>query len=243
MQIQTYRTFSLLMILALLGAFAATVVRAQTNGGMRHEPSSMVRMAVDPTVLPPVENPEQAAMPLDEESVSVTPVEEAEPAEADPATVLPLAPGKQAEAPAAEVIPAPKPAPVPSSAPTSAPMSKPAAPAAKAAPQGKATINKITLESTDSRFVITIHCDRPVGDTSYLNLNNPRRFVVDLRQPWAYEAANVLRASSGKVKYVVTGSHPDRFRLVVHFRTPPKGRLEPTMKRNGNALVISVPLQ
>jgi len=229
--------------MALLGAFAAGVVRAQPNGGMHH-PSSRVRMSVDPTVLPPVENPDKPAVPLEEESVSVTPFEKAEPAEAEPATVVPLAPEKKTAAPAAEVIPAPQSGPVPSSAPVSAPVSSAeAVPAPKPAPQGKGVINKITLESTNSRFVVTVHCDRPVGDTSYLNLSNPRRFVIDLRQPWGYEAANVIRTSSGKVDYVVTGAHPDRFRLVVHFRTPPKGKLEPVMQRNGNSIVISVPLQ
>lgn len=235
MHLHTYRTFCLLIALALLGAFAATVVRAHSNGGVPHEPSR-VRMAVDPTVLPSVENPDQPGMPLDEESVSVTPIEETEPVEAEPATVLPHAPEKQAETPAAEVVP--------SSAPVAAPVSGAEdAPEPQAAPRGNGSIQKITLESTDSRFVITVHSDRPVGDTTYLNLSNPRRFVVDLRQPWEYEAANVIRTSSGKVKYVVTGKHPDRFRMVVHFRTPPKGRLEPVMKRNGNALVVSVPLR
>jgi hypothetical protein len=188
-------------------------------------------MAVDSTVLPPVENP---GAPLEEESVSVEPLSSDSTEEGAPVTVIPLQPEKKSTSPAVVVTPKPTPRTAPKVETKPATMSKPVA-------SGKGEVRKVTVESTNKRFVITVYCDRPVGDTSYLNLDNPKRFVLDLRQPWIHNARNVIRSSKGVVKHVVTGNHSDRFRLVVHFRTPPKGRLVPRIFRDGNKLVVVVP--
>lgn len=232
----SYGPFLFLVVLALLGGVVVGVTSTRDAAAEKRSPAYEVRMEVDPTVLPPVENPEAtSAAPLEEESVSVEPLEETEPGESAPATVVPHGPAEDAEEPpAAEVVPLSKPDPIVEAA--SEADSKPE-------PQGKGVVEKVTLKSTDRQFVITVFCDRPVGDISYMNLSNPRRFVLDLRQEWVHKARSVVRTSRGKVKYVVTGSHPDRFRLVAHFRTPPKNRLTPRIERKGNRLVVTVPLQ
>ena len=115
---------------------------------------------------------------------------------------------------------------------------------AKPAPPAKATtagnIKSIKLSVTDTGFTITILADRPIGDTTYMNLLNPRRLVIDLREKWTAKIRNVIRTESGPVKHIVLGSHPDRLRLVVHFRTPPAGKLNPKFERKGNSLTVSV---
>ncbi|MEF2229780.1 MAG: AMIN domain-containing protein, partial [Pseudodesulfovibrio sp.] len=102
------------------------------------------------------------------------------------------------------------------------------------------TVTAVSLQSAADGFALTITGDRPIGDTSYLNLANPRRLVVDLRQAWKLGTRNVVRADSGVVRHVVAGEHPDRLRFVIHFRTPPAKGLEPRITREGNRLIVRV---
>jgi hypothetical protein len=38
------------------------------------------------------------------------------------------------------------------------------------------------------------------------------------------------------------GEHPDRFRMVVHFRTPPKKNMTPEIRKTGDELHVLVAL-
>lgn len=192
-------------------------------GVTRDEDTGQIRMTVDPTVLPVVlpdgnESPTTSAAP-DPGTTNGTEVAE------DPEPVATPAPKEtQAKTP-----PAPK----------SAREAKPASPQkAKAG-----TVQSISLENTATGFTITVTADTPIGDTSYMNLSAPHRLVVDLRENRTSKAKNVIRIADGPVKHVVVGEHPDRLRLVIHFRTPPAARLTPQFTRTDNTLKITVPLQ
>ena len=181
--------------------------------GMAVEESGcQVRRAVDPTVLPTL-NPDQLPPPA------------------------PLKPEPEpADSKTAKPEPQIKPEPVASPAP---------GPGQKADPEPKADaatpgiINSIGLDSSANGFSITIQANRPVGDTTYINLSSPRRLVIDLREKWTSKTDNVIRSKTGPVRHIVIGDHPDRLRLVVHFRTPPDGRLNPEFERKGNSLKVS----
>jgi len=227
----SYWALPLLTFLTLLGCLIVFTIPGPEAGAAKDVASYELRMAVDSTVLPLVENPD---VPLEEENVSVEPLSSESKEESAPVTVIPHQSEKKSTSPAVVVTPKPTPKAAPKV------EAKPA-PRSKAVASGKGEVRKVTLESTNKRFVITVYCDRPVGDTSYLNLSDPKRFVLDLRQPWVHNARNVIRSSKGQVKHVITGNHSDRFRLVVHFRTPPKGRLVPRIFRDGNKLVVVVP--
>ncbi len=230
----------LLVGLALPVLFGGTMVSADGLG-----PS--VRMAVDPTVLPPVQLPGAPAEP----GTEATPTPSAEPgAEAKPASppefeveLMPDTP--PASAKMASQTPTEPPVKPVESTPVVAggepPTVKPEPKAAeKPALSGSGTVRGVALESTDHGFVLTLTCDRPVGDTTYLNLTNPRRLVVDIRQPWKLGTRNVIRSAAGVVKHVVVGEHRDRLRFVIHFRTLPKSGLDPVFRRTGNSLVVTV---
>jgi len=198
-------------------------------------PVNEVRMAVDPTVLPPVRPPmddeltsDPAASAAEAESESldadVVEVVEEDATEAD--MEVPAEQPEKKSAPKVEEEAAPKPVAKPKPAPV--------------AKGGVGTIRNMSLDSMDAGFTLVLACDRPVGDTSYMNLTGPRRLVIDLREKWKPGKQNVLRAMSGMVKHVVIGEHPDRLRFVIHFRTPPKGRLTPQFSRSGNSLTVTV---
>jgi len=223
--------FVWLGLAALSGVLMAGSVLADDGEG------AVVRMAVDPTVLPPVGPGEGNG----DEDANATLSDGAGPTAEAPAPEPPPAPQL---APAPE--PAAKPAPAAQPAPAVKPAAKPA-PAAKSAPAPvpagqPGMVTAVALDSRPDGFVLTITADRPVGDTSYLNLQNPRRLVVDLRQPWTLKTRNVVRADGGVVRHVVAGEHPDRLRFVIHFRTPPAGGLEPQIARDGNRLIVRVPM-
>lgn len=109
-------------------------------------------------------------------------------------------------------------------------------------PQTPGKVKSVAVKETDTGFTITIQTDRPVADTSYINLTTPRRLVFDLIGSWKYHNANVIRLD-GSVKYVVVGEHPDRLRLVIHFRTPPANAIKPTVNTTDTTLTATVALQ
>lgn len=212
-------------------------------GVSREEVNHVVRKPVDFTVLPKVlpdgteEVAEQAPAPTTEAEV------EAETEVAD------SAPAEQTETPATEQAqPAETTTPEPVKPPLVVVEETPTPPAPEPLPQVDATpdvpgqAKSVTLAETPSGFVITATMNKGVADTSYMNLSDPKRLVIDLRGVWTYTGTNVIR-SEGAIKHIVVGEHSDRLRLVVHFRTPPSGRLEPRFAHHGTTVTISVPLQ
>jgi hypothetical protein len=199
---------------------------SETGEDVRNE----VRMEVDFTVLPIVLPDGSESLPADSDAIdgeSTLPPESAVPQQAA------TEPSKPAPEPAPS--PAPEPAPVPEPAPTPKPAPAPK-PVAKTGP---GAIQRVSLDESTDGFTITIRADRDMGDTSYMNLDNPRRLVIDLRGGWKLGTRNVVR-SKGVVKHIVIGEHPDRLRMVVHFNTAPKGRLVPSFSRTGAVMKVKV---
>ncbi|MEZ7197089.1 AMIN domain-containing protein [Pseudodesulfovibrio karagichevae] len=220
-------------------ALSARPARAQDQApnGTRNE----VRMDVDFTVLPKV-LPDGSEAPASSAASSM-PGEEPLPPEPDLPDATDAAPAQepapaqaQAQAPAAKATPAPEPAPVPEPAPAEGAEVPAITPA-----EGTGVIRSVTLDETAQGFSLKIVADRPVGRTAFMNLNNPRRLVVDILGKWSHRGGNVLR-SEGEVKHVVMGEHPDHFRMVVHFRTPPKKALKPEIRTAGDELHVLVSL-
>lgn len=214
---KTFRQWVLFVVVATAAVFmtcAAYATSGQTGDEVRNE----VRMSVDFTVLPVLETEdmEPAAQPDAQEQTAAD-----SPAPDTGADVETAAP--QPEPESAEAKPEPE------------PTAAPAAPAA-----GTGQVASVTFQETPRNFILTIATDRPVGDTSYLNLNNPRRLVIDLLGKWNYRGRNVLR-SEGVIKHVVIGEHKDRLRLVAHYRADRADRAEPQFTREGNKLYVSVP--
>ena len=227
-----------LMALLLLAGLALAVL---PGGALADDGPAQVRMTVDPTVLPLVGPDGESQAPAE----PAPPAKAGDEAAPESAPAPPDAPAPAPEsATTAEPAPAPASAPKPAQAPKPTPKPAPApVPEAKPAPvpAGKAgVITALALKSDADGFVLTITADRPVGDTSYLNLANPRRLVIDLRQPWTLRTRNVIRADGGAVRHVVAGEHPDRLRFVVHFRKVPGGKTEPEFTRSGNTLTVRV---
>ena len=234
MKIVFGRYIGLMALLLLVGLALA----ALPGGSLADDGGDQVRMAVDPTVLPLV-GPD-GEIPAAAEGAPAAEPASAEPASAPEPSPVPESAQAPESAPEPASAPAPKPAPAPAAAPKPMPEPAPAA-AAVPVPAGKAgAITAVALKSEADGFVLTITADRPVGDTSYLNLENPRRLVVDLRQPWVLRTRNVVRADSGAVRHVVAGEHPDRLRFVVHFRKAPAGKIDPEFTRSGNTLTVRV---
>jgi hypothetical protein len=221
-------------LLALALTARPGLAQDETSEGMRDGARHTVRMDVDFTVLPKVlpdgsEAPATSAAPAEE---PLTPEPEL-PDTADAASTAPAeapAAAPAAQAPAAETRPAPEPEPaeqaeVPAISPD----------------KGPGVIRSVALDETGQGFAIKVVTDRPVGQTTFMNLNNPRRLVVDILGKWTRRGGNVLR-SEGAVQHLVMGEHPDRFRMVLHFRTPPKKNVTPEIRKAGDELHVLVAL-
>lgn len=219
---KTFRRWVLILAVCAAAGLSAHPSPAGTQGG----PRSQVRMSVDFTVLPVVlpDGSEAPAMP------AANPDQGAGTSPDTPASEIPAP-----EIPAREAAASETPAPEANGAPEA--VETPAPP-----PAGPGQILSVDLEETGSGIKLVIATDREVEDNSYFNLDNPRRLVVDLPGKWTRKGGNVIRSEGPAVQHVVMGEHPDRFRLVVHFRTPPEGDLEPTFTRTENELFVAVPL-
>ena len=219
----------------ILIALAVFLLHTGQGYAAKSGQSGEVRMAVDPTVLPlilPPEAPEED-VPA-EPDVEVTVVEPEVESTASEAEVIVLEPEPKKSEPA-KVAPtvAKKTKPAPIAKPTQLPQSVVVTP-------GKDAVTSIKVDSTDNEFILTVTATRPVGDTTYMNLSNPQRLVIDLREPWVLKTWNVIRIADGAVEKLVMGAHKDRLRVVVYFRTPPKGKFAPQFVRSGNKLIVSV---
>lgn len=222
--------FVLLAIICFVGV-GIVFLHAQIGDTKSERDGFAVRMAVDPTVLPLVPPPGAPA----EDAEEVPPMGASDEVpdevggmgglEASAAEAVPEVEVKSAEA-------------APKSQVTEEKTDNSSAPLVA----GKGAVTGLGLDTSDSGFTLTVNCDRPVGDTSYMNLDGPKRLVIDLRQPWTLKAKNVLRSANGPVKHIVVGAHPDKLRFVVHFRSAPKGKLTPRFERSGNRLIVSVDL-
>ncbi len=231
------------------------VLYAKTGITAPNQSNHEIRMAVDPTVLPPIPLPAEDDLPIDSMLTPAPAEPEIELPETEKQTPLPKPPAKANKeetppaTPMAEMKPEPKvetpaqPKPKTTPKPTPQAEQKPTVTSSPAPVHtGQPAVTKVTIDSTNKKFVMTVYCNRPVGDTTYMNLSNPKRLVVDLREPWELKARNVLRVNKGAIKHVVAGAHPDRLRLVIHFRTPFKGNLSPKFVRTGNKLIVSAVL-
>ncbi|WP_207260940.1 AMIN domain-containing protein [Desulfovibrio sp. Huiquan2017] len=206
--------------MAGLAVAVLSIRPATAEETVRHE----VRMDVDFTVLPIVlpDGTEAPAESTADQPEAATAPEQ--PTSADQATApAPESPADTAgPEPAAEAA---NTAEIPAMAPVA----------------GAGTIRSVVLDETAQGFSIQVVADRAVGQTAVIRLENPRRLVVDILGPWRYRGVNVLR-SEGAVKHLVLGEHPDHFRMVVHFRTPPKKPVMPDIKKAGDELHVLVPL-
>ncbi|WP_243544307.1 AMIN domain-containing protein [Pseudodesulfovibrio tunisiensis] len=230
----------------------------------------VVRMPVDPTVLPP-SRPEMPVAPQgttvevkaegdgENEAKSLT----ATPGSVSEENLVPEEGAASPTAPDRTSASEAEPAPADSSAPLATPAPSPAVPAVKSdqpakpasaptavpslkvaekpAPMpGIGVVTDVSLTSGNNGFVLKIVTDREIGDVSYFTLSGPARFVFDLRGKWTLRHRNVLRRNAGPVRHVVAGEHPDRLRFVVHLRTAPKARIKPEIENTGNSLGIVV---
>lgn len=239
---------TILTTMVIMAGMASFFLFTEVNSTASENLPNEIRMTVDPTVLPPVTPPDMGES--EPESVPAAPEQpQVELPDIEERTPMPAPSAEKASAPESEPEPQAEAAPAATQAdepevevtPASDTLSEQVVTPAPA-DAGKGAVTRVTMNSTDAKLVLTVYCNRPVGDTTYMNLTNPRRLVVDLREPWDLKTRNVVRVKSGAVKHVVMGSHPDRLRLVVHFRTPPTRNLQPTFERIGNKLIVTAQL-
>jgi len=199
----------------VVAPLCAGPARAQDRAG--HQ----VRMDVDFTVLPRVlpdgsEAPVPPAVPSGE-----TDTAQADAAKTDGRDAAEQQPAQESPAPAEQVEQAEVPA--------------------IDSPKGTGVIRSVTLDETAQGFAIKVIADRAVGQAEVMTLDAPARLVVDIPGRWTHKGDNVIR-SEGAVKHLIMGLHPDRFRMVVHFRTPPAKTLRPDVQRAGDQLRVLVAL-
>lgn len=223
---RTVRQRFLFGIMVIVAGFIFFVAHTEIGVTKGNTPNQ-VRMTVDSTVLPVV-------LPDGNEApTNSTATQALQP------TTPEQTPKTQPQAkPKAKATPTAK-----AAAKKSAPAPAPKAQAAPQAKRGTQIVKSVTLATADTGTTLTIAANGPVGDTSYINLSNPRRLVLDLREPWVSKAKNVIRTANGPIKYIVIGEHPDRLRMVVHFRTLPTQQITPEFTRTGKTLKIFIPAQ
>jgi len=229
----TFRLWFLFLASCAMAGLVAAALTARPGlaqnkspDGMRNDAPSEVRMDVDFTILPKVlPDGTEAAVSPDEQLTPEPDLPNAAHTETPRSAEDPAV-----NTPAATVRPAPEPE---DKEQTEIPAISPV--------EGTGMIRSVALDETAQRLALTVVTNRPVGRTTFMNLTNPRRLVVDILGKWTHKGGNVLR-SEGMVKHVIMGEHPDHFRMVIHFRTPPQKDPTPEIRKAGDQLHILVDL-
>lgn len=193
---------------------------------------SRVRMEVDPTVLPPIQPPnlpEKANAENGDKASDGSEIAEPAPTAVDVKAEDKVKDAK-VEDPTVDVETATEAADAGESAPV----------VEVKALAGPGTVESIDVDIAKGRVVLHLHTDRKDVETSSFNLQSPRRLVVDVLGEWRYNKENVLRLESDAIKHVVIGSHPDKLRLVIHFRTDIED-VVPLIKQEESGLQITIP--
>ncbi|SOB58439.1 conserved exported protein of unknown function [Pseudodesulfovibrio profundus] len=230
-QYRIFRSFSFcaILLMAGMGVCVPAVVSHAADSDM-----SRVRMEVDPTVLPPIQPPnlpEKANAESDDKADNGSDAAESAPAAAE---------GINAEGNKAKEAKVEDPT-VDVKSDSEAADAGESAPAVEVkALAGPGTVDSIDVDIAKGRVVLHLHTDKKDVETSSFNLQSPRRLVVDVLGEWRYDKENVLRLESDAIKHVVIGSHPDKLRLVIHFRSDIED-VVPLIKQEESGLRITIP--
>ena len=85
-------------------------------------------------------------------------------------------------------------------------------------PEGVGLLDQIEFTHSGVQFLARLGTSREVGRVTYFRMEEPARLVTDLRGSWRYSVPRKTEFVSGLIEQVVLGRHPDRLRLVFHFR-------------------------
>ena len=185
---------------------------------------------------PKAKTPPPIAAKPDVPKPDVAKPETAKPEAAKPEAAKPKAP------PVAKPAPAPKPAPkIDPLALETPPAQAPHEPTVL--PQGGNFAGDVEVEFQPDRVILRVATNGPVERVTSFGVKVPRKLALDLHGPWRKKGPPVVRFSTGPVKNVVAGEHPDRLRLAVEFR---EGAVEPDMtpavEQGPKGVTVTIPL-
>lgn len=227
-----------------------------------------VRMPVEKTVrlAPPPETPSADAVKsgrpaspvVTDKKVADETKAVAEKKAADSTKAAPLPPKTEAPKPEAPKTETPRPKTPPSAAPASKPAPKPIpkidplaleTPPAPAPheptvlPEGGNYVGDVEVEFQSDRVVLRIATNGAVERVTSFGVKVPRKLALDLHGPWRKKGPPVVRFSTGPVKNVVVGEHPDRLRLALEFREGAvEPDMQPTVEKGPKGLSVTIPL-
>lgn len=159
---------------------------------------------------------------------------------------------KPAAAPAPK--PAPKPAPVPMPTPKPKPtpridllaLETPPAPAPHEPtllPESGHYAGDVEVEFKSDQVILHVATNGPVERVTSFGVKVPRKLALDLHGTWRKKGPPVVRFSTGPVKNVVAGEHPDRLRLAMEFREGAvEPDMQPTIEKAPKGVTVTIPL-
>ncbi|MBU1039545.1 MAG: AMIN domain-containing protein [Proteobacteria bacterium] len=146
--------------------------------------------------------------------------------------------------PAAKPAPAPKPKPAPKIDPLA--LETPPAPAPHepiVLPAGGNYAGDVEVEFQSDHVILRIATNGPVERVTFFGVKVPRKLALDLHGPWRKKGPPVVRFSTGPVKNVVAGDHPDFLRLAMEFREGAvEPDMQPTVEKSEKGVTVTIPL-
>lgn len=155
-------------------------------------------------------------------------------------------PKAETSRPKASPVVAPKPAPKPLPRVDPLALETPPAPAPHeptVLPERGNFVGDVEVEFQSDRVILRVATNGAVERVTSFGVKVPRKLALDLHGPWRKKGPPVVRFSTGPVKNVVAGEHPDRLRLSLEFREGVvEPDMQPTVEKDPKGLTVSIPL-
>ncbi|XPV76053.1 MAG: AMIN domain-containing protein [Desulfovibrio sp.] len=103
-------------------------------------------------------------------------------------------------------------------------------------------VKSLVMEVAGDTLLLHVTTSAPVQKTKYFSTSTGK-LVVDISGKWHKAGSNVQRFKEGPVIDLVTGEHPDKFRIVLRWKNPPKKDVVPILQATdkGLSIIIQVP--
>jgi len=133
-----------------------------------------------------------------------------------------------------------KPEKEPSAAKPEPPPEKKPEPAASKEQTFVRLLKGIEPKYSDGELKMTIRADSPISEYKVINLDNPRRIVVNLKGKWKSKVKNELNIESGIIRRIRIGEHSDKSDpyLSIVMDAEPDVSLKPKFEESSEGLIL-----
>lgn len=108
---------------------------------------------------------------------------------------------------------------------------------------GPGSVGVLITKSSADRLSVQVPMSAASGKITWLNLDSPRRLVVDVRGKWENDGKSLYRLKNGPVEKIIAGLHADKIRFVFYIKKKSvPAKVAPEVSRTSSGITIGLSL-